>query len=77
MKRKSLICYPEDRVREIWESLVSITLLMMCVTTPVYIAFNESSKKTLGDKNDGSDTWFLINTIQDIIFGIDIAANFT
>ena len=76
VKRNSFICYPEDRVREVWESLVSVTLLMMCVTTPIYISFNDSQLKTDDDGIDWTNNWFLINTVQDLIFGIDIAANF-
>lgn len=45
----------------------------MCVTTPIYISFNESVK----DQNDNDRPhWFIINTILDSIFGIDIIVNF-
>ena len=45
----------------------------MCVTTPIYISFNDSVK----DENDNDRLpWFLMNTIMDSIFGIDIVVNF-
>lgn len=48
---------------------MSLTLLVMCVTTPIYISFHDSS-------NDELSMWFFLNTIMDSIFAIDIIVNF-
>lgn len=64
-----MICYPEDKLKDVWECIVSFTLLVMCMTTPIYIAFHDSD-------NTYFNTWNMVNLIQDFIFGIDIIIHF-
>ena len=35
------LLYPEDKILNIWEIIVSFSLLAMCVATPLYIAFHD------------------------------------
>lgn len=60
--------YPEDHFKSNWDTIVSITLLIMCISTPIYIAFQDDSS------NDSSDSfdWFTFNLVLDLIFSLDI-----
>ena len=66
--RKCLMCYPEDKLKSHWEGLVSFSLLIMCITTPIYIAFHDDSVPV----QSGSFDWDFFNAILDILFAIDI-----
>ena len=66
--RKWYLLYPEDRSKSIWDSIVSLVLLIMCITTPIYISFQ-------GD-HEGLDGMDILNITMDIIFGIDIIVVF-
>lgn len=59
-KMKFLI-YPEMKVKEAWDCIITLTLLTTCLVTPLHIAFNPDSL---------SSTVF--NTIFDTLFLIDI-----
>lgn len=37
--RKFCIIYPEDRIANSWDMLISIVLLISCFTTPISLAF--------------------------------------
>lgn len=64
--KKKYICYPEDKLKNFWEVAISLSLVVACTTTPVYIAFHESP-------SDGSMTsWEQMNLVLDFVFGIDI-----
>ena len=67
-KRKMFLLYPEDKAKEIWEMIISLTLLIMCVITPIYIAFHH--EETV--RNRGIISWDIINLTIDILFAIDI-----
>ena len=67
--RKWLMIYPEDRFKGHWDGLVSFSLLLMCITTPVYIAFHD---EPVGESVDDGFNWSMFNTILDFIFAFDI-----
>jgi len=56
-----------------WEALTNITLLITCILTPIYVAFHEVSD--IESAGFGFDI-NLVNTIIDIVFGIDIVVVF-
>ena len=45
--RKAYLLYPEDVSKTIWDQIVTLTLVIMCITAPVYISFPL-------DNNDGT-----------------------
>ena len=69
--RKWYLLYPEDRTKNTWDSIVSVTLLLMCIFTPIYIAFSSDLEK--GAALSG---WQILNISMDSIFGIDILVTF-
>ena len=50
--------------------IISITLLLTCILTPIYIAFHEESF------GEGINSIHTINLVIDIVFGIDILVVF-
>ena len=62
--RKSYLFYPEDRIKQNWDRLISFCIIFTCFSTPLFLSFHE--------ERDGKDLWYLINMVVDIIFGIDI-----
>lgn len=64
--KKRYICYPEDRLKNIWEVVISLSLMIACTTTPVYIAFHDSSE------TEEMSSWEIMNLVLDCIFGVDI-----
>lgn len=68
--RKCYLLYPEDPSKQRWDMFVTYLLVFTCLSTPLYISFHEH------DKDEGIDTWTLINTIVDVFFGIDIIFNY-
>lgn len=70
--RKTCLIYPEDRIGQVWDMIVSLTLLTMCVITPIYISFHDEGGS---EDPDGTRKWEplqIVNLILDIIFAIDI-----
>lgn len=49
-----------------WDSVVSIFLIIMCISTPIYISFAVQKEK------DEIDGFHLLNITMDVVFGIDI-----
>lgn len=70
IKRKSCLLYPEDRNKVIWDFIVTLNLLVMCIYTPFSVAF------TLLNSADSLTTSQIIHIIMDVIFGIDIVIVF-
>ena len=67
-KRRKCLLYPEDPWKTRWDTIISLNLLMMCITMPIFIAFVDETKT---DQRNSID-WVTLNLVQDIIFGIDI-----
>lgn len=68
--KKRYICYPEDRLKNIWEVVISMSLMIACTTTPVYIAFQDDSQQL------AMTSWEIMNLVLDCVFGIDIIIMF-
>lgn len=62
---KACIIYPENGPKEVWDSVISIILLVTCVLTPMQLSFAMD--------NPGMT---LFNTIIDSLFGLDIVLTF-
>lgn len=67
--RKRYLCYPEDRFKNYWDTIVAIALIIACTTTPVFIAFNETQIGVWS-------RWDTLNITLDAIFGLDIIVVF-
>ena len=68
--KKKYLLYPEDRIKNTWEVIISLSLMIACTTTPVYIAFHET------DLSGELTSWEILNIVLDCIFGIDIIVMF-
>ena len=80
--RNKLMCYPEDKIKSQWEMVVTTTLMIMCISTPIYIAFNDDTKvqESKGDGATSDSTginWTILNLILDLVFAIDIFVVFS
>lgn len=64
--RKSYLLYPEDKMKGVWDFIVSLTLLVMCIYTPIYISFS------IDEDLNYSSGWHILNYVLDFIFLIDI-----
>lgn len=63
MNRKGFMIYPEDRFKNYWNLFMTLILLVVCVTTPLDIAFADvNDENTLGFSNL-IDLLFLIDMI--------------
>lgn len=40
--KKFLMVYPEDKFKNSWDSFLSLTLVVMFISTPIYIAFHDN-----------------------------------
>jgi hypothetical protein len=65
--KKKCIFYPEERAKQIWDTIISLLLLTTCIYTPVMIAFNMSS--SVDDRD-----W--LSSFIDIMFLIDMIFTF-
>lgn len=63
--RKSYILYPEDKLKNSWDLVMTIILLITCIETPYDIAFA-----------DNTISFNLFTTIIDLIFLFDIIVIF-
>ena len=61
------MCYPEDRLKGYWDNIVAVTLLAMCIVTPVHISLRDEDRGNLFYQFLSNLTFLL-----DSIFGIDI-----
>lgn len=59
--RKPYILYPEDKLKNTWDLLMTIVLLITCIETPYDIAFADSTI-----------SYTLFNSILDLLFLLDI-----
>lgn len=65
--RKSMILYPEDKCKNYWNLFITFILLIVCVQTPLYIAFSDySNDMSYINFSLAVDVMFLIDMI--IIF---------
>lgn len=62
---KDCIIYPENGVKETWDSFVSIALLVTCVITPMQLSFDLSAPGMV-----------YFNNLIDGVFGLDIILTF-
>jgi hypothetical protein len=63
--RKWYLFYPEDKLKQKWDMLITYLLIFTCTSTPLFIAFHDSEP--------GQTTnWEWINIIVDSFFAIDI-----
>ena len=62
------LIYPENRLKSLWDFIMTIVLLVSCVITPLDIAFsNEENTTTLEN---------IVKYTIDILFAIDILVTF-
>ena len=62
------LIYPENRLKSLWDFIMTIVLLVSCVITPLDIAFsNEENTTTLEN---------ILKYTIDILFAIDILVTF-
>ena len=67
-ERRPCIAYPQDPAVVAWEILISLILLVSCVTTPVNLAFPDL---------EPNHQWYgNMHLAIDILFGFDIILNF-
>ena len=67
-ERRPCIAYPQDTGVVAWEVLISLILLVSCVTTPVNLAFPDL---------EPNHYWYgTMHMVIDIMFAIDILFNF-
>lgn len=64
---KRCLLYPEQKLREIWDIIITVSLMIACISTPLDIAFAKTS-------NSFTDN--LLSFGIDIIFAIDIIVQF-
>ena len=64
--RSAWMIYPEDRFKELWDSLMAFVLIVTCFVTPIRIAFY--TKDDL--------IWVMINYTIDMLFLTDIVVIF-
>ena len=62
---KPCIIYPENTLKELWDALVSILLLVTCILTPMMLSFNL--------EGGSMDTF---NVTMDSFFAFDIVLTF-
>lgn len=65
--RKLLILYPEDKMKDYWDRVISVALIITCSFTPYMVAFYSDFQ---------TDFWNFLNYLIDIIFFIDILVIF-
>jgi len=61
------LLYPEDRVKEIWDILLVLVLLVSLVITPMRITFGPTIEIT---------SWKICDEVMNILFLIDIIVLF-
>ena len=61
--KKKFMIYPEDKLKNFWDPLMTIILLIACITTPIELAFEIDSENT----TDSILSYFI-----DLMFMIDI-----
>lgn len=66
--RKWFLFYPEDKFKSRWDSLMTFCLIFTCMSTPLYISFQENAETMT--------PWEWINLAVDILFVIDIIVVF-
>lgn len=57
--------YPEDKFKVWWDFLVSLDLLVMCIFTPLSIAFTQEREDVFSTQN-------IIHLAMDFVFFLDI-----
>jgi len=61
--------YPENKYKNAWDMIVALVLIISCILSPLYIAFeSDSDEKKIG--------WEIVNWTIDAFFFIDIFAMF-
>ena len=68
VKRKKCLFYPQDRMKQVWDLICGLCLIISCLTIPFYLAiyFDEDEKKSS----------IYINAVVDTCFFLDIIATF-
>ena len=68
VRRKKCLIYPQDKLKQIWDLICGLCLIVSCLTIPFYLAiyFDEDEKKSS----------ILINAIVDTCFFLDILVTF-
>lgn len=68
-KRKKYMCYPQDKVKQLWDLISGIMLIISCLTVPFYLAiyYNDPTEKPSA---------ILVNAVVDICFFVDILVTF-
>ena len=68
VKRKKCLFYPQDKLKQIWDLICGICLIVSCLTIPFYLAiyFDEDEKVSS----------IYINAIVDCCFFLDILVTF-
>jgi uncharacterized membrane protein len=67
--KKRWLIYPDDKYKEmLWDTVISIILLITCFVTPINLAFAEETDKVY---------WYVVfNYVIDVLFLFDIIINF-
>ena len=73
---KAFLCYPEDRVKMIWDIFTCIILVMACFMTPFGVAFSELDDSDSKQLFVWDNKWNSIESIIDIVFIIEIIVCF-
>lgn len=66
--KKRFMVYPEDTIKEIWDVLITITLITACIITPLDIAFQSELSTSIFDNP--------VSLIVDLLFFLDIIVIF-
>ena len=68
-KRKKWLCYPQDKLKQLWDLTCGIALIVSCLTIPYYLAIFFFEEEERGSS-------LIINAIVDCCFFIDILVTF-
>lgn len=68
LEKKNWLLYPEDKYKITWDMIVSVTLLIMSIYTPMSVAF--------AFEHGSFSFQSLINFFMDGVFGLDIIVVF-
>ena len=66
-KKVPFLLYPEAKIKEKWEFLILVVLIVSCIITPYRIAFSEIKEPL---------EWKFVNYLIDLMFFIDILVIF-
>jgi hypothetical protein len=68
MKHKCCMIYPENKIKDNWDIVMAVVLIVSCMISPVRIAFPDKGEEPIG--------WTIYNYTVDSLFFLDIVVTF-